>query len=98
MFRLLKKLKLEKSSSERALAILALSQPSEPEPAKRRTGNLSPPPPRFQLHSSDSSSEISTPPRTPPGLAGLSAPKRTKAKDNEVPRQVACPTPFFPIG
>ena len=93
MFRALRELKLETNSSERALAILALSRPPELEPAKRQTGTSSPPP--FQVHKSNSSSEISTPPQTPPVI---SSPKRTKVKDDEVPRQVAYPTTLFPVG
>src|SRR5258706_14822504 len=80
MFRALKRLKLEKNSSERGLAILASNRPPEPSPVKRRTGPSGPPPSQFQVHNSGPSSEISTPTRTSPVFGRLSSPKRTKAK------------------
>ena len=100
MSRALKKPKLEENSSEQSLAILALNQSPEPSPVKRRTGNSGSPPPQCQVYKFDPSNEIGTRPRTPPVFGGLSSPKpqptKTKAKHDEVPRQVACPTAFLP--
>jgi hypothetical protein len=96
VFRVLKKPKLEKTSSERSLAMLALNRPPEPSPVKRRTDTSGPP--IFQVHKFDPPSEISSPPRTPI-CGGLRSSKphstETKAKDDEVLRQVPCPIDSF---
>ena len=100
MFRALKRPKLEENLSGRSLAFLALNQSPEPSPVKRRTGNSGSPPPQCQVYKFDPSNEIGTRPRTPPIFGGLSSPKlqsaKTKAKHDEVPRQVAFPTALLP--
>ena len=100
MFRALKKPKLEENSSEQSLVILALNQSPEPSPVKRRTDNSGSPPPQCQVYKFDPSNETGTRPRTPPIFGGFSPPKlqstKTKAKHDEVPRQVAFPTALLP--
>jgi hypothetical protein len=100
MFRAPKKPKLEEDSSERSLAILAFNRPPEPSPVKRRTGNSGSPSPQCQARKLDPSNEIGTSPRTPPVFGGLSSPEphptKTKAKYDEVPRQVASLITFSP--